>query len=55
MLNKLRDLQNYIDKQLGDTDPQFIDAEGEDYEDIIKEDYPLLYIHRKLIEIINES
>ena len=52
MMDILNDLLLYLDKQLGDTDPYISDEE--DYEEVIKEDFPLFYIHRELVKVKKE-
>jgi len=55
MKRKLSEILNYIDEQMGDTDP-FIDPELSDQEmyDIIMEEEPLMFIHMKLVELIED-
>lgn len=52
IIEDIKDLQRYIDSNLGDTDPE-IDCESmQEYLEIVKEDYPLLHSHIKLVQII---
>lgn len=48
----LRNLQSEIDTMLGDTDNILIDTDGKsEYQEELKEKYPLTWIHQQLVEI----
>ena len=50
--DKLQKIADVLDKYLGDSDPYFLDAMTDDD---IKEEEPIFWAHKELINIIKES
>ncbi len=49
---KVSDLQSAIDEMLGDSDGIHIDTDCDfEYDEILKEEYPLVWIHKELVRI----
>jgi len=52
-IEKFKTLQSDIDEILGDTDSTSLDVDDPDFEDTLKEEDPLTWVHYQLVKIIS--